>query len=231
MEQAVLRIALPDEAGYKHGSYYRGLLSELSSQSLPSELYWRDALGKEILDRPGIRWMGGYKGVIINVTPEYEDLIVDSVPSLMKVLRKAGIKHTVEVSGNEIDVVECSDGLKEYCIPSLCTDMLPTRLAEFESASVEQKKATISAYIADQLVIEAEAWGVDPSVIELNKRYVKVHQLQSRSSIKYTDSDGEYKRSSRVFKVNISAPFELCGRWQVGKLLSKGFGEVRYSNV
>ncbi len=227
MRQTVLRVVLPEQSGYKSGFFYRKLCSDVSDGALDNVLFWRDAENKEICERPGIRWVGAYGGFQLIANDEYENALMAASPLLMRVFAEKNMRCTVEMGFRNVDTMEYTDGLLEYKINQFVYDPHRQKSLAFADATTQQKKDILTSYLRDQLLQEAACWNVDESDLELHGNDLRISQIEKAYGISYENKEGEFKRKARSYKVTFTMPIRLNGCWQVGKLISKGFGNIR----
>jgi hypothetical protein len=225
-EQIVLQVTFP-KGEKQHLEKYRGLIANIGAKTLPNVLFWRDDNEKTLQSRPEVRWVHAPGGFSILASDSYGDEVNSATAELLAAFMNAGLgEFKVSKITRHVDAQE-RDEIFAYKAINVLFDATERGVKKHLGADKKEKQLIIQDYIRKQLLMEAEAFGVDESLFEQCKSHILVQSVKEIAPKKIIcPKSKEVKRVIARMDVVFTMPVKLLGTWQVGRQVSKGYGRV-----
>jgi hypothetical protein len=222
MAQFQLKIKLPGISGAGH--FFRRMFAELTDEfPMPNVLFWRNKDGSTISRVPEIRWIGGKDGPTLIATEAHIDALTDAMTNLTKASLKAVGKGCLDVRNAPMDLT-VEDTICSYVVPSMVLHGSYAVREKFMAANEMNRRQIVKEAFVKTLRQECEVWGVDDSPLNECENQIFIQQVNVLSTAPVGNISPKVGRGLPRVRVQVLMPIKLTGRWQVGRLKSKGHG-------
>lgn len=213
--QTLLRISLP-EGVTLYASHFREMLAKLPG--VPAALFHRDAEGKTINERPGIRVVGGAGWVGLLADSEHEPLVT-AVAGAAILAVSAFANHPCKVQMESLNF-----GVKLSHAPQ----MYWVREMAIKRKSPKARAQEVGSLIAERVLTSIEAtcekYGFDcPTADQLGISTVEIVRERGMNLETSTGLTGMFVH---LVDAVVMVHADLDGMWFVGNLTARGYGRL-----
>ncbi len=229
MSQFQLKIKLDGVKGPGH--FFRRMFADLTDElPMPNALFWRDEEGETINRFPEIRWIGGQDGPTIIATEDHIDVLTQATANLTKASLKAVGKGSIEARMSDINM-SVTDTICSYVVPSMVLHSSYAVREAFMAADDMVRRQMVKEAFVKTLRQECEIWGVDDSPLNECENQIFIQQVNVLSTAPVGNTAPKVGRGLPRVRVQVLMPVKLKGRWQVGRLKSKGHGVINHDRA
>lgn len=215
MQQTLLRLGLPPGATV-YASQFRDMLA--LQPGLANGLFHRDADGRTINERPGVRMAGAQSWVGIVADPGNEALLNSSVAQAICALNAhTGMPCKVEIENPQFGLTATNEPHRYYV-----REMAIKR--RHRNARTSDLESLVATRVTRSIEAVCAANGLDcPPDDQLDVQVVEVIRPRGLKLQTSTGVTGEYVE---LLDAIVLIHADLKGYWFVGNLTSRGYGRI-----
>lgn len=213
--QTLLRISLPD--GFTlYASHFREMLAKLPG--VPAALFHRDAEGKTLNERPGIRAMGGAGWVGLLADSEHAPLVIAAAgAAILAVSTFVGRPCKVQMENLNFGI-KLAHSPQTYWVREMA----------IKRKSPKARAQDVGSLIAERALSSIEAtcekYGLDCPTS--NQLEITTTEIVRERGMNLETSTGLTGMFVHLVDAVITVHADLGGMWFVGNLTARGYGRL-----